>query len=163
MKNCGKENGYLEIDNVNATNSENVLHYNGHVQVLKDIDEPLKIHRQLERCDDNQQLDSCVVFKAGLTKDFCQHMNNMSYGNHFFSKFQPEMKCPIKKGTYDLSKAYVDVSEFLKLPVENKIWRQTVHVWTHSDKLVYCSEWSVKISAQSSRKSSKTGQSTASN
>lgn len=134
----------------------NILQFRGHVEILTDSNEDLRLTRTLKRCNKDDALTPCEIFSTFNEKNVCQNLNNMYfYGKNFFSKIRPVFQCPLKKGTYDLSKAFIDAEDMLKLPVEGREWRQQIKIFlTRTDQLLYCAEWSLKILAQSSRRSS---------
>lgn len=131
------------------------MKFSGYLEILADSNEDLRLTRTLKRCNKDDALTPCETFSTFTEKNVCPNLNNMKfYGKDFFSNIRPEFRCPLKRGKFDLSKAFIDVADMLKLPVEGREWRQLIKVFsTRTDQLIYCAEWSAKILAQSSKKS----------
>uniref|UniRef100_A0A336K8A1 CSON000156 protein n=1 Tax=Culicoides sonorensis TaxID=179676 RepID=A0A336K8A1_CULSO len=154
-RNCSPNDTIINTENVNVTYTNKILKFSGFVEISDNLNDDLRLTRVLKRCSKDDILAPCENFSSTSEKNLCRNLNNLKfYGKDFFSNFQPQFQCPLQKGVYNLSKAFIDTDEYLKLPVEDKEWRQQIKVFSlKSDQLIYCAEWSIRVLAQSSRKS----------
>lgn len=55
--------------------------------------------------------------------DFCSIMHdNGIFGVNFIDNFEPEVRCPIEEGNYDLEKVSVPLTAVIGLPLEGFRW-----------------------------------------
>lgn len=75
----------------------------------------------LQRC--NMRGNQCEKFYEGHTNDFCPHLKfNKVIGDAFSKMTQPPLRCPLKRGVYNLTQNSIDMSRIDFLPFDHQKW-----------------------------------------
>lgn len=121
------EESIIDFSNISAKIQGQILYFSGTITVREELSPPLQTEMFMTRCNQNIA-GRCENFNNFTVTDFCTIMHDKEiFGMEFIDNFEPEVRCPVKKGVYDVEKVSVPLEAVIGLPLEGFrwIWRVT--------------------------------------
>ncbi|XP_021697711.1 uncharacterized protein LOC110675940 [Aedes aegypti] len=124
---------------LNCTMGSNIVQFHGNFTVTETIQEPLELLIIPNRC--TMDMKSCELFNKLTLTNICRYINDESgILAPFFRSIEPNIQCPIKPGFYQFKKSIIDLTFFLKFPLEGYRWQSSMKLYSRSKpkKELYC-------------------------
>ncbi|KAF7283386.1 hypothetical protein GWI33_000719 [Rhynchophorus ferrugineus] len=138
---------------VSRNQSSNLFMISLKCRLDKSISKQFAMEFDVMKCDYNGNLDTCEYFIKHLRRNrVCDNMNKKNtFYTRFMSQFSPPIVgCPVKPGTYVLSKIPMD-EEFLKyLPVKDSFWKIRIKGFD-KNVLISCVDLDLAITTDAKR------------
>uniref|UniRef100_A0A336M8P0 CSON012138 protein n=1 Tax=Culicoides sonorensis TaxID=179676 RepID=A0A336M8P0_CULSO len=126
-------NYLIDLRNLGGTLNETMFYFKGNFTVMEEIFDPIILKIYVVRCPLNNAIsnpDKCQNFVNQTIDNLCEiFVTPNMLGNRYLSAFKPPMRCPIKPGLIDVSKADMILNRVMMLPIEGYRWTLKLLFW----------------------------------
>lgn len=103
----------------------NIVTFSGYFNVTEDIKGELEFNTDSFRC--SFDMKTCEKYPGKTYRDLCKIFRDKnSFFRSFFEKINPNLKCPLKSGIYNMEETKIDFSLFAMLPLDGFVWVSTL-------------------------------------
>ncbi|KAJ8918684.1 hypothetical protein NQ315_015004 [Exocentrus adspersus] len=119
----------IRYSDIQLVTANRTMHISMKITLLADVDSDMKLWLFLKRCTSRDSLDTCETYNTIKINHFCRILNAKNKPwTMVVDQITPPVKCPLKKGDYEVKNSTFDGSAFDRFPVVNWYWMITVHL-----------------------------------